>query len=209
MRTTVLNFIASPPLAKLCVPLWKSPSRESTLLYSGNVFPSPYSQIWPSFDAHWPFPSLSFSQVLFQTYNTQADIFVWFSLVWCQWFFYDFHWYDAVTNLSGFSRQKDWNGLPFPTPEDLLNPVIKPTSLVSPELAGGVLPLVPPGKPLSICITAQRYCCVYLLMEIAPRTLLQSCSWLFLPGLPSLISNCLPPLFFGTPQSWEEQMLDE
>ena len=29
-----------------------------------------------------------------------------------------------------------WNGLPFPSPEDLPNPGMKPTSLVSPTLAG-------------------------------------------------------------------------
>ena len=37
----------------------------------------------------------------------------------------------------GFSRQEYWSGLPFPTPEDLPNPGIKPTSLTSPTLAGG------------------------------------------------------------------------
>ena len=37
----------------------------------------------------------------------------------------------------GFSRQEYWSGLPFPTPGDLSNPGIKPTSLTSPALAGG------------------------------------------------------------------------
>ena len=36
-----------------------------------------------------------------------------------------------------FSRQEYWRGLPFPTPGNLPNPRIKPTSLTSPELAGG------------------------------------------------------------------------
>ena len=36
----------------------------------------------------------------------------------------------------GFSRQEHWNGLPFPSPEDLPNPGIKPKSLTSPALAG-------------------------------------------------------------------------
>ena len=36
-----------------------------------------------------------------------------------------------------FSRQKYWSGLPFPTPGDLLNTGIKPTSFMSPVLAGG------------------------------------------------------------------------
>ena len=37
----------------------------------------------------------------------------------------------------GFSRQEYWSGLPFPPPGGLPNPGIKPTSLVSPTLAGG------------------------------------------------------------------------
>ena len=36
----------------------------------------------------------------------------------------------------GFSRQEYWSGLPFPSPGDLPNPGIKPTSLASPALAG-------------------------------------------------------------------------
>ena len=36
----------------------------------------------------------------------------------------------------GFSRQEHWSGLPFPAPGDLPDPEIKPTSLVSPALAG-------------------------------------------------------------------------
>ena len=37
----------------------------------------------------------------------------------------------------GFSRHEYWSGLPFPTPGDLPDPGIEPTSLVSPALAGG------------------------------------------------------------------------
>ena len=36
----------------------------------------------------------------------------------------------------GFSRQEYWNGLQFPSPEDLPNPGIEPAPLVSPALAG-------------------------------------------------------------------------
>ena len=36
-----------------------------------------------------------------------------------------------------FSRQEYWSGWPFPTPGDLPDPGIEPTSLVSPALAGG------------------------------------------------------------------------
>ena len=36
-----------------------------------------------------------------------------------------------------FSRHGYWSGLPFSSPEDLPDPGTEPTSLVSPELAGG------------------------------------------------------------------------
>ena len=36
----------------------------------------------------------------------------------------------------GFSRQDYWSGLPCPSPGYLFNPAIKPTSLMSPALAG-------------------------------------------------------------------------
>ena len=36
----------------------------------------------------------------------------------------------------GFSRHKYWSGLPFPSPECLPNPGIKPASLASPALTG-------------------------------------------------------------------------
>ena len=36
----------------------------------------------------------------------------------------------------GFSKQKYWSGWPLPSPEDLPNPEIEPTFLVSPALAG-------------------------------------------------------------------------
>ena len=48
----------------------------------------------------------------------------------------------------GFSRQEYWNGLSFPSPGDLLDPGIKPVSLVSPALAGGFFTTAPPGKNL-------------------------------------------------------------
>ena len=53
------------------------------------------------------------------------------------------------------SRQEYWSWMPFPTPEDLPDPGIEPTSLMSSALGGRVfyfilfyfLPPVPPGKP--------------------------------------------------------------
>ena len=49
-----------------------------------------------------------------------------------------------------FSRQESWSGLPFPPPEDLPDPGIKPESLASQAssaLAGRFFTTVPPGKP--------------------------------------------------------------
>ena len=43
----------------------------------------------------------------------------------------------------GFSRQKYWSGLPFPSPGDLPNPGIKPGS---PALQAASLPSEPPGR---------------------------------------------------------------
>ena len=45
----------------------------------------------------------------------------------------------------GFSRQEYWSGLPFPSPGDLPNPGIEPTS---PALQAYALTSEPPGKPI-------------------------------------------------------------
>ena len=50
----------------------------------------------------------------------------------------------------GFPRQENWNGLPFPPPEDLSDPGIEPVSPVSPALAGGFFTTELPGKPIHI-----------------------------------------------------------
>ena len=47
----------------------------------------------------------------------------------------------------GFSRQEYWSGLLSPSPGDLPNSRIKPTSLMLPALAGGFSTTEPPGKP--------------------------------------------------------------
>ena len=44
----------------------------------------------------------------------------------------------------GFPRQTYWSGLPFPSPGDLPNPGIEPTS---PELTGRLFTMEAPGKP--------------------------------------------------------------
>ena len=46
-----------------------------------------------------------------------------------------------------FSRQEYWSRLPFPPPQDLPNPAIKPVSLVSYALAGGFFTTMSCGKP--------------------------------------------------------------
>ena len=51
--------------------------------------------------------------------------------------------YQAPPSM-GFSRQEYWNGLPFPSPEDLPNPGIEPGS---PALQTDALPSESPGKP--------------------------------------------------------------
>ena len=52
-----------------------------------------------------------------------------------------------------FSRKEYWSGLPFPTPRDLLDPGIEPTSLESPALAGRFFTTEPPEKlyHLALC----------------------------------------------------------
>ena len=54
----------------------------------------------------------------------------------------------------GFSRQEYWDGLLVPSPKDLSDPGIKPTSPASPALAGRFLPTEPPGKPGKMLILA-------------------------------------------------------
>ena len=46
----------------------------------------------------------------------------------------------------GFSRQEYWSGLLCPPPGDLS----RPASLMFPALAGGSLPVLPPGNPKAI-----------------------------------------------------------
>ena len=53
--------------------------------------------------------------------------------------------YQASPSM-GFSRQKYWSGLPFPSPGDLRDPEIEPRS---PALQADALPSKPPGKPNS------------------------------------------------------------
>ena len=49
----------------------------------------------------------------------------------------------------GFSTQEYWSGLPFPSPGDLPDPGIEPTSLMSPALAGRFFTTSATWEPLS------------------------------------------------------------
>ena len=53
----------------------------------------------------------------------------------------------------GFSRQEDWNGLPFPSPGDPPNPGIEPGS---PALEADALTSEPPGKPHAAAAAAAK-----------------------------------------------------
>ena len=65
--------------------------------------------------------------------------------------------YQAPLSM-GFSRQEYWSGLPCPPPEDLPNPGIEPTSVMSPALQGDSLLPAQPGKPLRLhCCPINRF----------------------------------------------------
>ena len=51
------------------------------------------------------------------------------------------------SSVHGIFQGEYWNGLPFPVPEDLPDPGIKPKSLMSPALASRFFTIAPPGKP--------------------------------------------------------------
>ena len=51
----------------------------------------------------------------------------------------------------GFSRQEYWSGLPFPSPGDLPDPGIEPTSLIPPALADGFFTTSAAGKARCLC----------------------------------------------------------
>ena len=54
-----------------------------------------------------------------------------------------------------FSRPEYWNGWPFPSPEHLPNPGIKPTSHT---LQADSFPAEPPGKPTTSKLCPQKEC---------------------------------------------------
>ena len=62
--------------------------------------------------------------------------------------------YQAPLSL-GFYRQKYWSRLPFPSPEDLPDPGIKP---VSPALAGGFFTTIGSSSVYSMAMPSVCYC---------------------------------------------------
>ena len=70
--------------------------------------------------------------------------------------------YQAPLSM-GFPKQEHWSGLPFPSPRDLPDPVIKP---VSPALAGRFFITEPPEKPLCVYIHIHLYI-IYVYFELA------------------------------------------
>ena len=57
------------------------------------------------------------------------------------------------SSVHGILQQEHWSGLPFPTPGDLPNPGIEPTSAVFAALAGGPLLLSHLGSPQTFLYT--------------------------------------------------------
>ena len=72
--------------------------------------------------------------------------------------------YQALPSM-GFSRQRYWNGLPFPSSGDLPDPRIKPGT---PALQADALPSEPPGKLVCHIRSEQKdsyYCTSHLADE--------------------------------------------
>ena len=69
---------------------------------------------------------------------------------------------------TGFSRQEYWSGLPFPSPEDLPNPGIKPGS---PALQTDVLLSEPPGKPMKLLSHVQLFATPWTVAYQAPPSM--------------------------------------
>ena len=56
----------------------------------------------------------------------------------------------------GFPRQEYWSGLPLPTPRDLPDPGIEPTSPAIPAFLEDSLPLSPQGSPAKDIMISER-----------------------------------------------------
>ena len=72
-----------------------------------------------------------------------------------------------------YSRQEYWGGLPFPPPEDLPDPGIKPTSPAPPALAGGLFTTGATWEALTswpayILLFLRDFC--FIIFPLWPRT---------------------------------------
>ena len=67
----------------------------------------------------------------------------------------------------GFSGQEYWSGLPYPCPEDLPHPELKPTSICLLRWQADSLQLAPPGKPefTHTCINLKSFLSVTALLR--------------------------------------------
>ena len=83
------------------------------------------------------------------------------------------------SSLHGISPARIPSGLPFPTPGDLPNSGTKPTSLVSPELAGRFFTTELPEKPVSVISSRNSpgKLCWSFLMDLELLLLLGASLW--------------------------------
>ena len=100
--------------------------------------------------------------------------------------------------VHGILHARILSGLPFPSPEDLPNPGIKPTSLKSPALAGGFFTASATWKayPLYVQFSTCRQSCVRL--SVTPWTVahqaplsMEFSRQEYWSGLPFLTCKCL------------------
>ena len=118
----------------------------------------------------------------------------------CTTWYFDLYMHYKPSRSIGFSRQEYWSRLSLPSPGDLPDPRIKPTSFETPSLAGRFFNTTPPGRPPNIkwFSSVQSLSCV--LLFASPRTAACQAS-LSIPkssSLPKLMSielvlpsNCL------------------
>ena len=93
--------------------------------------------------------------------------------------------YQAPPSM-GFSRQKYWSGLPFPSPGDLPNPGIEPGS---PALEADALTSEPPGKPIQLLSCVQLFVTPWTTACQASLSITNSCSLLKLMSIESVMPS--------------------
>ena len=82
----------------------------------------------------------------------------------CTTWYFDLYMHYKPSRSIGFSRQEYWSRLSLPSPGDLPDPRIKPTSFETPSLAGRFFNTTPPGRPPNIkwFSSVQSLSCVLL-----------------------------------------------